>query len=211
MSKGENFNKKLLVEGNDDKHVILALCKKYQICENFDIIDCKGIDNLLKQIPLTFKTSGIETIGIIIDADEDLQSRWNCLKHILSTNGCKVLQTLPKTGLILENDSQEAGVKIGVWIMPNNDSNGMLEDFISFLVPRGDELLPVVHSTLDNIENRQLNRYSVNHKSKAVIHTWLAWQENPGTPMGLSITKTYLSADGATCHDFVQWLTNLFK
>jgi hypothetical protein len=110
--------------------------------------------------------------------------------------------------LILENDSQ----KTGVWIMPDNNVNGRLEDFVSFLIPPEDELLPIVHSTLDDIETRKLNKYSETHKSKAIIHTWLAWQKEPGTPMGLSITKKYLTTDDdATCHKFVQWLNNLFK
>ncbi|MDR0681300.1 MAG: hypothetical protein LBG15_05560 [Dysgonamonadaceae bacterium] len=77
------LNKQLLVEGNDDKHVISALCKKYRIPENFEIIDCKGIDKLITRIPVTFKRSGIETVGIIIDADENLQSQWDRLKNIL--------------------------------------------------------------------------------------------------------------------------------
>jgi hypothetical protein len=200
------MNKKLLVEGKDDEHVVLALRDKYRIPANFEIVDCKGVEKLIERIPVTFKTSEIETVGIIIDADDNLQSRWYRLKDILSTIGFDVPPTLPDTGLILEKDSQKAGV----WIMPNNDANGMLEDFISFLVPSEDKLLPVVHSTLDDIETRQLNKYSITHKSKAVIHTWLAWQKEPGTPMGLSITKRYLSADDATCHTFVHWLKNLF-
>jgi hypothetical protein len=202
------MNKKLLlVEGNDDEHVISALCEKHQITENFKIINCQGIDNLLERIPVEFKTSEIETIGITIDADEDLQSRWRHLKNILSTIGFDVPEILPETGLILEKDSQ----KTGVWIMPNNDANGMLEDFISFLIPPKDELLPIVHSTLDDIETRQLNKYSIIHKSKAIIHTWLAWQKEPGKPMGLSITKKYLSTNDVTCHNFLEWLNNLFK
>jgi hypothetical protein len=87
----------------------------------------------------------------------------------------------------------------------------MLEDFISFLIPPEDELLPVVHSTLNYIETRKLNKYSGTHKSKAIIHTWTAWQKDPGTPIGLSITKKYLSTEDVTCRKFAQWLSNLFK
>ena len=49
------------------------------------------------------------------------------------------------------------------------------------------------------------------HKSKAFIHTWLAWQEDPGTPMGLAITKKYLSTnDKVLCNSFIEWLNLLF-
>jgi hypothetical protein len=129
MKMEERFNKKLLVEGNDDQHVMWALCEKYQILETFDIIDCEGIDKLYENIPVRFKGSEINTIGIIIDADTDISVRWNSIKTKLHEIGFSVPTEFPPTGLIIENDTH----KVGVWIMPNNNSNGMLEDFISFL------------------------------------------------------------------------------
>jgi hypothetical protein len=83
-------------------------------------------------------------------------------------------------------------------------------DFISFLIPPDDELLPVVDAALAEIESRNLNKYSPNHNAKAKIHTWLAWQETPGAPMGLSITRKYLTTDGETCSRLMTWLQDLF-
>ena len=65
----EQFKKKLLVEGNDDQHVIWALCQKFNILETFDVIDCEGVDKLLAQISVRLKQSEIAAIGIVIDAD----------------------------------------------------------------------------------------------------------------------------------------------
>jgi hypothetical protein len=206
MKAKEKFSKKLLVEGNDDKHVIWALCEKYKIPETFDVVDCGGIEHLFENIPVRFKESGVTTIGIIIDADVDITIRWNTLKTVLSKTGFTVPNVFPKTGLILQNNDQ----KVGVWIMPDNKTNGILEDFISFLVPEDDRLLPVVDATLYEIEEKQLNKYSAIHKSKARIHTWLAWQEEPGTPLGLSITKRYLTTDKTTCKNLINWLIELF-
>lgn len=115
---------------------------------------------------------------------------------------------LPSKGLILTNTESK---RIGVWIMPNNNLNGMLEDFISFLVPKDDKLLPIVNATLQNLEDKKLNKYSITHKSKAAIHSWLSWQEDPGTPMGLGITKRYLTTDEETCLQLTNWLTALFN
>lgn len=198
--------KKLLVEGVDDQHVIWALCQKYHIPETFEVIDCKGINNLEAQIPLRFKESGVDTVGVIIDADTNLNVRWESIKRILTGQGFFIPEVIPTAGLIVTDADNR---KAGVWIMPDNNSN--LEDFISFLVPDGDPLLPIAHSTLDLIESKNLNRYSGLHRSKAVIHSWLAWQENPGVPMGLSITKRYLSTDMPICSDSLKWLTELFE
>jgi hypothetical protein len=207
----------LLVEGNDDFHVIHAFCRKLGISVrnienptggNFSIIDCKGIEELFIQIPIRFKSSqSITTIGIIIDADTDLQKRWLTLKAILNTLEFEVPDKFPETGLILTKGK----LKIGAWIMPNNNINGMLEDFLAFLIPKGDNLLPIVNSTLDEIEIKQMSKYSPFHKSKAIIHSWLAWQEVPGTPLGLSITKRYLTTDADACLSLKDWINKLFN
>lgn len=208
MSIKEKFNKKLLVEGNDDKHVIWALCKQFNVNETFDVIDCEGIDNLFDQIPVRLKQPKIETIGIIIDADSDLQLRWNNLKHLLTAQGFVLPEVLPKSGLI-HNELNR--ISIGIWIMPNNNLDGMLEDFIKFLVPPNDTLFPIINENLNEIERKQLNKYKPIHKSKAIIHSWLSVQEEPGTPMGLSITKRYLTTDDNTCKKLIDWLNDLFK
>lgn len=209
MRVKENFNKKLLVEGNDDQHVIWALCEKFKISENFDVIDCEGIGKLYEQLPIRFKQSSIETIGIIVDADTELSDRWISLKTVLTNIGFAIPKDLPENGLIYKDNN--LNIKIGVWIMPNNNLNGMLEDFMSFLVPKDDKLLPIVNQTLENIENQNLNPYSLIHKSKVVIHSWLACQADPGTPMGQSITKKYLSTDEETCKKLTNWLAELFQ
>jgi len=55
------------------------------------------------------------------------------------------------------------------------------------------------------------NKYSSTHKSKAKIHTWLSWQEDPGTPMGLAITKRYLTVNDTNCSMLINWILKLYK
>jgi hypothetical protein len=43
----------------------------------------------------------------------------------------------------------------------------------------------------------------------AHIHTWLAWQADPGTPMGLAITKKYLDANAPSAANFLRWVDRL--
>lgn len=204
----EQFPKqKLLVEGNDDQHIIWALCQKYKLPHNFDVIDTTGIDELIKQVPVRFKQADIETIGIIVDADTNIHNRWTSIKTILEKQSLVIPQICPKEGLITQNED----IKVGVWLMPNNDLNGMIEDFISFLIPENDKLLPIVENHLSEIEAQNLNPYKDIHHSKALIHSWLGIQEDPGTPMGLAITKRYLNIDKTTCLVFMDWLRKLFN
>jgi hypothetical protein len=45
---------------------------------------------------------------------------------------------------------------------------------------------------------------------KAQLHTWLAWQEQPGTPLGLAITNRYLDADALHAQQLMDWIRQLF-
>ncbi len=200
-------NQILLVEGIDDKHVMFALFEKYKVNESFSVIDCKGVTNLFQQIPVRFKQSGIDTIGIILDADTDIGARWQAVKDRVNTQFDNLPNDIPNDGLVIGNGVQ----KLGVWIMPNNDTNGMLEDYMKFLIPDEDDLIPEVRRFTEDIESKELNRYSNIHKSKAEIHMWLALQESPGTPLGLSITKRYLDLDEGKTENLITWVNQLFN
>ena len=69
-----NSTLKLLVEGNDDQHVIWAICEKYKIAETFDVIDNGSINRVLKRLPVDLKDDSIQTVGVIVDADQNMQA-----------------------------------------------------------------------------------------------------------------------------------------
>jgi hypothetical protein len=98
----------------------------------------------------------------------------------------------------------------GIWLMPNNQLPGMLEDFVGFLVPQGDPLWNRAGECLNGIPAEHRRFYDVN-RSKAHIHTWLAWQDEPGTPLGSAITKRYLDADAAHAKLLMDWVRRLFN
>lgn len=197
----------LLVEGKDDLFVFSEIFEKHKVKETFKVIEKKGIDPLFKSIPIHTKTD-ISTIGIIIDADSNINSRWITLKTILSDLGYDFPNEMTEIGTIITKDSLP---KIGIWLMPNNNKNGMLEDFVNHLIPENDELISFVEETLTSLEEKELQNYKPIHKSKAKIHTWLSWQEDPGTPMGLAITKKYLETDNKECKIFIEWINKLYN
>lgn len=208
MSKKIKFNKQLLVEGNDDSHFVSAFCVKIKITENFEIVDCKGIDGLRKEIPEHLKQPNINTIGIIVDADTDLSHIWLSLKDLLAMQSFIFPENIPQNGLILENNDDQ---KVGIWIMPNNDLMGTLEDFVKLLIPKDDNLKQVVEDTLVSIETQKFNKYAPKDRQKAFINTWLAWQEESGLPMGRAITQKILSTSNQNAQNFSDWLTELFN
>ncbi|MDQ1088089.1 DUF3226 domain-containing protein [Siphonobacter sp. SORGH_AS_1065] len=213
MKIEEKFNQKLLVEGNDDQHVIWSICDKNKVTESFDIIDCGSDSQLLRQLSrrIRFNADKVKAIGILLDADTSLQKRWNEIKKQVKDLGYALPDVPDANGTIIESSSYYP--RLGIWLMPDNlQSSGMLEDFAKVLIPEQDQLLVEVERVLSEIEAIPRKAiYKDVHKAKALIHTWLAWQEDPGTPMGLAITKSYLNHNHELAIRFVTWLNALFN
>ncbi|MCY7360440.1 MAG: hypothetical protein LH609_23880 [Rudanella sp.] len=221
-NKYKKFPKKLLVEGKDDLYVIAGVRDGYKLPANFEIIDCEGVENISDNL-LAYIKSRQEVIGVVVDADADtsniedsLKARWDSLRDVLANAGYQMPKIPNVNGTIIEGNDRNP--RIGIWLMPDNvQQPGMLEDFATTLIPLNDLLKPVAEQVLAQIgamrstATEQSPWFKPIHHSKALIHTWLAWQESPGTPMGLAITKTYLDHNTELCRRFADWLQRLFN
>lgn len=210
MSRRSDKNAHLLVEGKNDQHVVWALCEAYQLPETFDVLvpGDGGVEAVLQDIPARIDESGLQTLGIMLDADEDIQARWAGVRGRLAEVGYILPPQPVEDGCITSLPDRP---QVGIWVMPNNQLPGMLEDFVGFLIPQDDRLKPLAEKTLQSIEKKKLNLYRPTYRSKALIHTWLAWQEMPGMPMGQAITAQVLLHNQPLANRFVDWLRNLFE
>jgi hypothetical protein len=199
----------LLVEGRDDREVVFQICNYHSVNNRdlFEVESKNGYESLrddLKVRPLT----GLTIIGAIVDADVDPHERWDSLRGALREVGYRNVPQEPfERGTIIPGIGPLPSV--GIWLMPNNRLAGILEDFLALLIGQNDVLLEKAESCIDSIPEEH-RKFRQNYRSKALIHTWLAWQEEPGTPLGLAITKHYLNGDHAIITQFLEWLTRLF-
>lgn len=53
-------------------------------------------------------------------------------------------------------------------------------------------------------------RFESLKRPKVLMHTWLAWQNEPGKPYGQAITARYLDASLPTGAVFADWLKRVF-
>ena len=198
----------LVVEGADDKHVMYALVMHHKFQPEFDIEDAKGLSRLLNGLPALLTVfSRKERVGVIVDADTDIRSRWASIRTILVDAGYVNIPDEPDpTGTVI---ADEFLPWVGIWIMPDNNLPGMLEDYLTHLLPLEDSLLNRANRVLDEIPLEE-RRFPARHRQKALIHTWLAWQESPGSPLGLAITQHYFSANSPQVDNLLAWLTRLF-
>ncbi len=200
----------LLVEGNDDEHVIKHVCGTRGVQKLDEIKPQDGVEQLLENLPVRLKESDVEVLGIVVDADADLAARWQSLRNRLTKAGYQNVPPHPSAdGTILDPPASTLLPRVGIWVMPDNQTTGILEDFLQFLIPEGSPLFEYVQSSVMNIPNGE-QRFTELAKPKAIVHTWLAWQKEPGKPLGTAITARFLDPDVEQVDVLVSWLKRLF-
>jgi hypothetical protein len=206
----------LIVEGADDQHVIWALCRQYQLPQTFEVSLAgknTGKEAVLADFPVQLKNNKWKTVAIVIDADQDTAASWQAVRDRLITAGyTNVPKQQPELGLILESEESTDLVlpRFGAWLMPDNQTTGILEDFIRQMIPENDALKSEADRIINEIESAKIQRYAAKDRAKVFIHTWLAWQESPGRPMGQTITAKVLEKDAPIAATFTDWLNRLF-
>lgn len=81
----------------------------------------------------------------------------------------------------------------------------------SDVMPQDDLLWPMVDEAVLKVKTlEEKHRFRDVHESKAYIHTWLAWQKEPGKPMGQAITARYLDADALHARQLINWIRKLY-
>ncbi|MGX5009838.1 DUF3226 domain-containing protein [Enterobacter asburiae] len=198
----------LLAEGKNDCHVITALCGKHNLPENFVVHDCESDSRALKKLSALISSSETyEIIGIVIDADNpNLRSKWDNISTRLQKEGYPVPKQPSPDGTII---SVEGKPKIGVWLMPDNLVDGMLENFCAHMISA--EAVDFARQCVIDAQQNGFATFIENHLSKATIHTFLSWQDIPGMPLGQAITANVLNGEHDIALRFVNFLRSLFN
>ena len=222
VESAQDFNRILLVEGQDDKHVISSICRKnpasfsveqldYTISVNligrgtgFLISEKGNFTQVRDAIDTEIRGSGREAVGILVDADSDLEKRWNEVREAFP-DFIQVPSSPQPDGTIIET---EEWPRTGIWVMPNNADVGELEDFVLQMIPTNDSVWPSSQSYIDNISMPD-RKFSPEKTDKAKLYAWLATRREPSR-MGAAINANDLETNGPLCQSFVSWLTRLF-
>lgn len=207
----------LLTEGKDDACAVAGLMGNHVQWGDQEAdwpvkIEWAGsIAELLKPVYLSawFKRSGLEAIGIMFDANESFAGRRAGVRAACSNAFSKMPENLPADGLVIEGEN---GVRLGVWIMPDNQSRGMLETFLRYLVPSDAQpLWDYARSAADEARKLGAPYKQPTHRDKADIHTWLAWQDPPGRPFGEALKSKCLDPRSPAAQKFAQWFIRLYQ
>jgi hypothetical protein len=218
----------LLVEGKTDALVISALCKKHGIVTELvkeldsdpkseDYLfaihykDDSNNDQVLKSIPVLANKEGMEILGVVLDADDHVTGRVQAIGDRLK----KVQPSLKASDVqISENGTTLNDIgnlkKFGFWIMPDNKNPGMLEDFLMKIVLKPAECIDLATEWVEKAKKQDCCTFREAHYSKAIIHTYLAWQHEPGNTLELFIKSGKLDPNAELSQKLITWLKELF-
>jgi hypothetical protein len=213
----------LLVEGEADKGFFIEICKNLNLTASVMVAPPKdlggthntkgGVINHLKNALLPQLADGTMThIAAIVDADYAAHG-----SGYTNTLG-RLSEVVAPFGFILEPDQVENNglcfknsdglADFGLWIMPCDQHEGMLEDWVKSCVGESEQEL-FGHAT--NVVGQLEHPKFPNHKtSKAEVATWLAWQKEPGHGLYHLITEGLLNRQSPWFVELEQWLIKVF-
>ncbi|MCF6346460.1 MAG: hypothetical protein L3J00_08340 [Thiomicrorhabdus sp.] len=213
----------LLVEGEADKGFFEEMCKILDLNAQVQVALPKelggthntkgGILSHLNILLPQLNDGHLTNIAVIVDADY--------IKH-----GSGKQKTFVQVSNILEefdftlrdSDSDQKGFlfnhsdgleDFGLWIMPNNHSEGMLEDWIIECVESDEKVL--FDQAVISVQNLSSPKFSAHLQSKAKVATWLAWQKKPGHGLYGAMTEELLDNNSMSYTNLSNWLQKIFN
>ena len=208
----ENAPHRLIVEGPNDKHTIIHLMKLAGL--DWDKPDPRapfmeeagGYEKALESVGISIKTR-YERLGIVIDANRNPADHWAQLRSRLARADVNLPESPIPEGTVVPGAF--SGNSLGVWLMPDNQRPGALEHLLIDMIPQDSPLWPFVQETTREARNRGAS-FPENALDKASVHTWLAWQEEPGLPFGSAVKAHYFRTNCKIASAFIAWFRRLF-
>lgn len=221
MLKLDNMDlqkKKILyVEGYSDENVVKELLAIHNVdSHSVEIQPCGGYKNAMIGFCQALNhMSNYASIGLLIDADDDMNSRYDEVNTYLADHMMSPIElpSLPNTGLIYEHNK----TKIGIWLMPNCKGKGALESFLYNKITQDNSLLKEVENAVKQLEANSKNDTALKHhmflnkhKKKAILRTYMAWKNPPDLSLGTAVKASFFSKETDEERIFIKWLKKLF-
>lgn len=224
------LKKILLVEGETDKCFFEELCKKLALETEVHIAPPKelaqlaqdnvkaynskqGVFNYLSTILPQLNDGSLTNIAIIVDADYVIYKEG---KQKTITDICNRLtpfgfQLKPynknQNGFIFEHSD---GLNdLGLWIMSNDEGEGMLEDWIISCLNENESQL--IQQAENAIHLLSPPKFKSHHQTKAKVATWLAWQKKPDYGVYTVFNDELLDENSAPFVELNNWLKTIFS
>ena len=202
----------LVVEGQNDQHLVLHLCRQAEpeLGNRFDFHDAQGLTGVINSVRNLVNRPDLTGVGFVLDGDETPHEHWRQVVERIAVAypDMRMPQAPEPNGTIVPEYPDMGSPRIGIWVMPDNQSVGELEDFVAQMIPDHDLVWPRSQTYIEDIPP-VARKFEPNKVTKSQVHAWLAARRLPGL-MGVAVRDGDLTINGPLCQRFLAWLTRLF-
>ena len=211
----------LLVEGESDQSFFKEVCKTLGLHPSVTVAPPKDVggsynskEGVFNHLPILLSQLGdaqITHLAVVVDADSTVngggyQRAIDRVTKIVEPYGF-TLASSPVGGVLFQNDDGLAD--FGLWVMPNNSDEGMLEDWIKSCVhPDEHELFAHAETVVATLPQ---TKFKPIHISKAEVATWMAWQKQPGHGLYRVVEDQLIDTNSALSNELCVWLTHVYS
>lgn len=216
-----NQDRVLLVEGETDQGFLIEVLKVLNLQVDVKVAPPKelggdynskqGVLNYLPTLLNQLADGSLINLAVVVDADTSpdggYQWTFDLVDKIVKPIGYS-LKASTIGGLIFEHDDGLAD--FGLWVMPDNTQEGMLEDLLKECIHTNEQaLFAHAQSVVKKLPKPQ--KFKSIHSSKAEIATWLAWQKKPGHGLYSAVTDQLLDSNKPLYADLIAWMKHIFE
>lgn len=212
----------LLVEGEADKSFFKEICITLELHTSVEVAPPKdvggthntkeGVFNHLPNLLNQLGDAEVTHLVVVVDADSTVngggyERAINRVIEIVEPYGFTLKSDKLVAGVIFEHDDGLAD--FGLWVMPNNGKEGMLEDWIKSCIHSDEhELFTHAQEAVDTLPQ---TKFKSIHISKAEVATWLAWQKQPGHGLYRIVKDELIDTDSASHKELSAWLNHIYS
>ncbi len=217
-----NSQKILLVEGETDKSFFEEICKKLSLNTTVQVAPPRdlggthntkgGVLNHLKILLPQLEDGQLTNIAVIVDADyiehgSGGQKTVEQVSDVLESFDFTLKNSTSNQEGLLFKHSDGLG-DFGLWVMPNNNREGMLEDWIIECI-KNDETALFQQATTA-VQQLSSPKFKTHLQAKAEVATWLAWQKTPGHGLYSVMKEGLLDENSVLYTKLGNWLKSIF-
>lgn len=210
----------ILTEGPDDCHTIKNLIERASLGSarffspagveaDYVLRYLGGYENLRKGLRVELATH-FTHVAIVVDHDVAQNHRWQSITDRIREAASELgfeAPAVPVAPSLGGDIFPMGGIVAGVWLWPDHGSEGDMETFAAAMIPPENNLWAHASRTVEELPDPK--EFKTSYFAKAKIHTWLAWQEEPGQQIGEAIRGRKLIAETASARAFLTWLTRV--
>ncbi|MCA6070253.1 MAG: hypothetical protein LE180_03980 [Endomicrobium sp.] len=205
----------LLVEGKDEVNFFDMLLKFLNI-PNVQCIDVCGVDNFgngFVTLSKQEKFRDVDKIAFIRDADKRAESALKSLKSSVRSANVRFIN-IDDISLANNNNVKDTnGVRCGVYIMPDNQNSGMLEDLcIKYM--KTDSICHCVEKYISCVRNnggKNGEKFEFENESKSIIFSYLSTKLADSPSIGLAARQNVFDFNNKCFDGIKNFLLKMFS